>query len=95
MAGLTKRHEIALTMVAAFGDRYDVMHLLNRGHTSFLKAPLTKRVLRYIAVSNAFPRSSVSPVDGWASPVLVVLAALSFLMHRAVLLVRQVGATGV
>ena len=95
MTGLAKRHEIALTVITAFGDRSDVRHFLNRGHTSFLKAPLTKRVLRYIAVSNAFPRSSVSFVDGGASPVLVVLAALRFFMHRAVLFVRQVGATGV
>jgi hypothetical protein len=44
VAGLTERHEVALTMIAVLGDGEDMVYLLHGSQPSFLKAPLTQRM---------------------------------------------------
>ena len=75
VAGLTETHEVVPCVSAAFGNGQNVVNLLYRGQPTFLKAHLTERMLRRIAVTDAFPRSAVFAVDIGAALVFVVLAA--------------------
>ena len=91
MAGAAEGHQIALAVSTATADGQDVVYLFNGRQPTFLKASLTQRMLRGIAVTDALPRSAVGFIDIRASLEPVVLLPGGFLMLRAVLSVGQAG----
>lgn len=70
-------------MGTSLRDRFDVMHLLDRGKFSFFQTHLTERVLRNIAVADALPSSAVLTVGIRGSFILVVPVAVQLLVLRA------------
>lgn len=95
VAGLTETHEVVPCVSAAFGNGQNVVNLLYRGQPTFLKAHLTERMLRRIAVTDAFPRSAVFAVDIGAALVFIVPAAFLHTVLFTKLSVTEVGAAGV
>lgn len=94
MALLAKAHEVTVIVGTALRQRLDVVYLLGRGDPSFLLTHLTQRVLRYMAVSDAFPGSAVPAAHSWVSVVLLVafvLLLLVFLTESAVRKPRTAG----
>ena len=82
-------------MGAALRDRFDVMHLLDRGEASFLQTHLAEGMLLHIAVPDTLPSSAVLFVDVWAAFILVVPVAFQLLVLRTVALVRKPCTAGV
>ena len=76
MAGLTETHEVAPCVSVSFGNGQNMVKFLYRCQPTFLETHLTERMLRRIAVTDAFPRSAVLAVDIGAVLVFVVLAVL-------------------
>ena len=72
MALLAKAHEVVLIVGAALRQRLDVVYLLGRGDPSLLLTHLTQRVLRYMAVTDAFPRPAVPAAHSWVPVVFLV-----------------------
>lgn len=75
VAGLAEAHKVVSCMSAAFGNGQDVVNFLHRSQPTFLEAHLTEGMLCRIAVTDAFPCSTVLAVDIGAALVFVVLAA--------------------
>ena len=94
MAGLTKAHEVVPCVSTAFGNRQDVVNLLYGSQPTFLETHLTERMLRRIAVTDAFPRSAVLAVNIGAALVFVVLAAFFHTVLFTKLSVTEIGAAG-
>lgn len=86
MTGFTKSHQITLFVVAAFGERKDVVDFFGRYQLALLLALLTKGMQLDVAVTDALPTSAVAFVGLGVSLVLVVLFVHDFLMLGAVLL---------
>ena len=76
-------------------NRFYMMHLLDRGESAFLETLLTQRMLRSIAVTDAFPRSAVGFIDVRVALVSVIFLPCLFAVPLAVLSVCEVRATGV
>lgn len=94
MAGLAEAHEVVACVSAAFRNGHNVVNFLYRGQPTFLKTHLTERMLRRIAVTDAFPRSAVLAVDIGAALVFVVLAAFLHTVLFTKLSFTEVGAAG-
>lgn len=71
------------------------MDLLHHRDASFFQTHFTERVLSCITIPDAFPCTSISFIDVWASLVPVVLLPSCLLVLGAVLPVRQLGAAWV
>ena len=95
MALLAKAHEVVLIVGAALRQRLDVVHLLGRGDSSFLLTHLTQRVLRYMAVADAFPRSAVPAAHSRVPVILLVTFVLLLLMFLTEPAVRKPRTAGV
>lgn len=85
VAGLTERHEVALTMIAALGNGENMVYLLHGSQPSFLKAHLTQGMRRSVAVADSLPGSAVLLVRVGTARVFVVLLCGESLMLLAVL----------
>jgi hypothetical protein len=94
VAGLTEAHQVVPCVSAAFGNGQDVVNFLYRSQPTFLETHLTERMLRRIAVTNAFPRSAVLAVNIGAALVFVVLAAFLHTVLFTKLSFTEVGAAG-
>ena len=95
MARRTQRHQVLVSMVAAFSQRLDVMHLLRLDEPAFLLAPLTKRVCIHIAVTDAFPRTSIFSFGCRIPVILFITLVLQFLMLLTESAVCQLRTAGV
>ena len=95
VTGLAKGHQIAFPVIAAFGNRDNMMHLLNRSVPSFLKAPLTQGMRRSVAVAYPLPGASVLLVAVGRPFVTVVVIPHGFPMFLAIGTVREPTASGV
>ncbi len=87
MARLAQAHKVAFPVIAAPGNRQDVMHLLDRGQPSFLETHLAEGVGLGVAVTDALPCSAVLPVHVCGAFVPVVTVALGLRVFGAVLTV--------
>lgn len=85
---MTKGHQIAFPVVAAFGDRDDVMHFLDGSVASFLEAAFTQRVGGGIAVTDSFPSPAVFLVAVGRPFVTVVILPHGFPVFLAIGTVR-------
>lgn len=92
---LAQGHEVVSCVSTTLRNRFYMMHLLNRGESAFLEALLTQRMLRSIAVTDAFPRSAVLFVDVGVTLVSVVLLSRLFPMCFTILTVCKVGTAGI
>ena len=92
MAGLTEGHQITSVMRPALTDRKDVVNLLHRSESAFLKTHLAQRVCRSIAVTDAFPCSAVFTVYIRGAFIFVILPALLFTVFLAKLSIGEIGA---
>jgi hypothetical protein len=86
MAGFTESHEVALLVAAALGEREDVVYLFGRCERSLLLTLFTERMELDVAVTDAFPGTTVSFIGIGVAFVPVVLSSHFFLMLGAVLL---------
>ena len=94
VTGLTETHQVVPRVSAAFGNGQNVVNFLYRGQPTFLKTHLTERMLRRIAVTDAFPRSAILAVDIGAALVFVVLAAFLHTVLFTKLSFTEVGTAG-
>lgn len=85
VARLAQAHKVAFSVIAALGNRQDVMHLLDRGQPSFLQTHLAEGVGLGIAVTDALPGAAVLPVHVCGAFVPVVAVALCLRVFGAVL----------
>ena len=95
MAFLAKAYKVTVIVGAALRQRLDMVHLLGRGDSSFLLTHLTQRVLRYMAVADAFPRSAVPAAHSRVPVVLLVAFVLLLLMFFTEPAVHKPRAAGV
>jgi hypothetical protein len=86
VAGFTKSHEITLLVASAFGEREDVVYLFSWSETALFLALLTKRVRFDVAVTDAFPCTTVSFIGDRVTFILIVMFVHCFLMLGTVLL---------
>jgi len=86
VTGFTKSHEIALLIASAFGEREDVVYLFSWSKTALFLALLTKRMRLNVAVTDAFPSTTVSFVGYRVAFILVVMFIHCLLMFGTVLL---------
>ena len=94
VAGLTEAHEVVPCVSTAFGNGQNVVNFLYRCQPTFFETQLTERMLRRIAVTDAFPRSAVLAVYICAALVFVVLAAFLHTVLFTKLSFTEVGAAG-
>ncbi len=94
MTRAAQRHEIGILMRSAAIDRKDMMHLVDGRISPFLETLLTQWMGGSVAVTSAFPRSSVGLVHGGAALISVIAIPCQFLMLRAVLPIRELGTAG-
>ena len=85
MARLAQAHKVAFPVIAAPGNRQDVMHFLDRGQPSSLQTHLAEGVGLGVAVTDALPCSAVLPVHVRRAFVPVVAVALRLCVFLAVL----------
>ena len=95
VAGMAEGHQVLVSMVTAFCQRLDVMHLLRLHEPAFLLAQLTKRVCVHVAVTDAFPRTSIFSFGCRVPPILFITLVIQFLMLLTESAVRQLGTAGV
>ena len=88
MTGLAQAHEVISYVCAALGNGQDMVYFLYRSQPTFLETPLTKRMLCGVAVTDAFPRSTVLAIDVRVALILVVLFAGNGCVISTVLPVR-------
>lgn len=82
-------------MVAALGDRQDMMHLLDGCDSAFLETLLTERMLCGIPVADALPSSAVLLIHVRRALESVVLLPHGFPVRFTVFAVRKVGTAGI
>jgi hypothetical protein len=95
VARLTKTHQIAFPVVAAFRDGNDVMHFLDGSVPTFLEAAFAQRVCRSVAVSDSFPTPAVFLVAVGSAFVTVVIVPHGFPVFLTVGTVREPTASGI
>ena len=81
-------------MAAAFGQRFDVVHLLSFYVPSFRKASLAERVGMNVTVADSFPSTTVPSLGSLVTVVLLVAPTLLPFMLRTEASVCQVGTAG-
>jgi len=86
VAGFTKSHEVFCIAATAFGEREDVVYFLGGSERSLLLALLTERVRLDVAVTDAFPSTTISFVGSGVAFVLVIVFVCRLLMLGTVLL---------
>ena len=84
MAGYAERHQIALVMRAAIGERSNVMHKRREDVPALLLAALAKWMRCQIAVTNPAPRAAVPLVLIVAASEAVIMPLHRFLVNVAV-----------
>lgn len=94
MAGTAQRDQVLPAVVAAFGQRLDVVYLLCLHHLSLLEAQLTERMQLNVPIADAFPCPSIAALGFRVSLVFFIAPVLLLLMLRAEAAIRQVGAAG-
>ena len=94
MARYAERHQIALIVRAAVGERSNMMHKRRKDVSALLFALLTDRIPRQVTVTDFLPRTSVSLMLIVAAREVVVMTLHNFLVLLAVaaLPVRKVRA---
>ena len=83
VARLAQRDKVGPVMCSTFRQRKLVVNLFNRDKHSLLVAQLTERVCLNIAVTDAFPRTSISFPCSSVTTVLLVTLVLFLLMFLA------------
>jgi hypothetical protein len=86
VAGFTKSHEITLLVASAFGEREDVVYLFSWSKPAFFLTLFTKRMRFDVAVTDAFPSTTISFIGEWVTFILVVMFIHYLLMLSTVLL---------
>ena len=84
MAGYAERHQIALVMRAAVGERPDVMHKRREDVPALLLAALAKWMRCQIAVTNPAPYAAIPLVLIVPTREVVVVSLHDFLVLLAV-----------
>ena len=74
VARLAKAHEVTPLVCSATRHRNDVVHLINRSEDAVLKASFAEGMRLNVAVSDAFPHTSVLSMDVRGAAVLLVLS---------------------
>ena len=90
-----QRDEVVPCVGAAATDGYDVVDFLHRYGSTVTQTVLAQRVRLGVAVTDAFPRSSVLLMNIGTPLVSVVASAHLFLVLFTILTVSQVGTAGV
>ena len=86
MTGFTKSHEVTLLITSALGEGEDVVYLFGGSEPALFLALLTKRMRLNVAVTDAFPSTTVSFVGYRVAFILVVMFIHCLLMFGTVLL---------
>ena len=76
-------------------DRKDVVNLLHRSESAFLKTHLAEGMLPCVAVTDSFPRSAVGLVDVRGAFIFIVFLPCLFAVLLTVLSVYEVRTTGI
>ena len=94
MTGYAERHQIALVMRAAVGERSNMMHKRREDISPPLFAHLTERIPHQMTISNPAPCASIPLVLIVAAREVVVMTLHNFLVRLTVatLSVRKVRA---
>ena len=84
MAGYAERHQIALVMRAAVGERSDMMDERRKDISALLFAHLTERMPCQVTVTNPTPYAAISRVLIVATGKMLVMFLHDFLVRLAV-----------
>ena len=84
MTRYAERHQVALVMRAAVGERLDVMDKRRENVSALLFALLAERMPRQMTVTDFLPRTSVSLMLIVAAREPVIMSLHRFLVHLAV-----------
>ena len=84
MARYAERHQIALLMCAAVGERSDMMDERCKDISALLFAHLTERMPCQVAVTNPAPRAAIPLVLIVASHEVVIVSLHNFLVRLTV-----------
>ena len=84
MARYAERHQIALIMCAAVGERSNVMHKRRKNISALFFAFLAERMPCQVTITNPAPRAAVSGVLIIPTREVVVVLLHDFLMHLAI-----------
>ncbi len=68
-----------------------MMHFLSLHDNPTLEAQLTERMLQHILIADPFPRSSITLLCPWISPILLILTVHLALVFRTISPFRKVG----
>ena len=79
-----ERHQIALLMCAAVGERSNMMHKRRKDVSALLFAHLTKRMPRQVTVTNASPCAAVPLVLIVSARKVVVVSLHNFFVRLTV-----------
>ena len=94
MTGYAERHQVALIVRAAVGERSNMMHKRRKDVSALLFTHLTERMSRQVSISNPAPYATIPLVLIVATREVVVVPLHHFLVLLAVaaLPVREVRA---
>jgi len=94
MAGYTERHQVALIVRAAVGERSNMMHECRENVSALLFALLAERIPRQVSISNPAPCAAIPCVLIVATGKMLVMSLHDFLVRLTVatLPVRKVRA---
>ena len=95
VTGLAKGNQIVFCMGTALGKRNLVVYLLGWHQPSVLLAQLADRVLLHIAVSDAFPGTSIPAAYSRVPVVLLVAFGFYLGVFLAESSIGQLGAAGI
>ena len=84
MTGYAERHQVALIVRAAVGERSDMMHKCCEDVSAPLLAGLTKRIPRQVTVTDFLPRIPVTLVLIVPARKILVVSLHNFLVRLAV-----------
>ena len=84
MTGYAERHQVALIVCAAVGERSNMMHKRRKDVSALLFAFLTERMPRQVSISNPAPYAVIPLVLIVATGKMLVMSLHDFLMHLAV-----------
>lgn len=84
MTGYAERHQVALIVRAAVGERSNMMHKRRKDVSALLFTHLTERMPRQVSISNPAPRAAIPLVLIVAAHEVVVMPLHRFLVRLAV-----------
>ena len=84
MTGYAERHQIALVMRAAVGERSNMMYKCRENISALLFAHLTERMSRQVSISNPAPCAAISLVLIVATGKMLVISLHGFLVRLTV-----------